>query len=151
VVLASEELPIGPPFYPTVKATLLVAPANRASFETIVQRVIPWQSPPPRLTAASTVRGSRKAGVSRGVAKMSLIAMQQPQGFNAQCNVERSRRLPFISSTRRPADLSGNQRLIVAPVRNSDQLENTTPVESSIGEVPELFRSNCCKSNGGNR
>jgi hypothetical protein len=28
----------------------------------------------------------RKAGVSRGIAKMSLIAMQ-PQGFNAQCSI----------------------------------------------------------------
>ena len=35
-VLTSEELPVGPPFYHTVKARLFVTPANQAAFETSV-------------------------------------------------------------------------------------------------------------------
>jgi hypothetical protein len=47
-VLRSEELPLGPLFHHTIRATLLVTPPDRPPFETIVRRVIPWQSPPPR-------------------------------------------------------------------------------------------------------
>lgn len=47
-VLHSEELPLGPLFYHTVKARLLVTPADRPPFETTVARAIPWQAPPPR-------------------------------------------------------------------------------------------------------
>lgn len=47
-VLYSEMLPVGPAFHHTVKATLLVTPADRPPFETTVVRVIPWQAPPPR-------------------------------------------------------------------------------------------------------
>jgi hypothetical protein len=47
-VLRSEELPIGPLFSHTVRATLRVTAPDRAAFETTVQRVIPWQAPPPR-------------------------------------------------------------------------------------------------------
>jgi hypothetical protein len=47
-VLYSEELPIGPLFYYTVKASLLVTPSHAAPFETTVLKVIPWQVPPPR-------------------------------------------------------------------------------------------------------
>ena len=47
-VLYSEELPAAPPFYRTVKARLLVTPADRAAFEATVVRTIPWQAPPPR-------------------------------------------------------------------------------------------------------
>lgn len=47
-VLHSEELPVGPLFYHTVKVRLLVMPADRPAFETLVERAIPWQAPPPR-------------------------------------------------------------------------------------------------------
>jgi hypothetical protein len=47
-VLHSEELPLGPLFHHTIRATLLVTPPDRPPFETTVRRVIPWQSPPPR-------------------------------------------------------------------------------------------------------
>ena len=47
-VLYSEELPVGPLFYHTVKARLLVTPADQPPFETTVERAIPWQAPPPR-------------------------------------------------------------------------------------------------------
>lgn len=47
-VLYSEELPVGPLFYHTMKTRLLVMPADRPSFETTVVRAIPWQAPPPR-------------------------------------------------------------------------------------------------------
>ena len=40
-VLDSEELPAAPPFYRTVKARLLVTPADRAAFETTVARAFP--------------------------------------------------------------------------------------------------------------
>jgi hypothetical protein len=35
-------------FHHTVKATLLVTPPDRPPFQTTVERVIPWQAPPPR-------------------------------------------------------------------------------------------------------
>lgn len=47
-VLYSEMLPVGPLFYHTVRTRLLVTPADRPPFETIVERAIPWQAPPPR-------------------------------------------------------------------------------------------------------
>lgn len=47
-VLYSEELPIGPLFYHTVKAAVLVTPPGAPPFETTVLKVIPWQVPPPR-------------------------------------------------------------------------------------------------------
>ena len=47
-VLSSEMLTASPPFYHTVKATLLVTPADRPAYETTVVRTIPWQAPPPR-------------------------------------------------------------------------------------------------------
>ena len=47
-VLYSEMLSIGPLFYHTVKVRLLVTPAGRPPFETMVERAIPWQTPPPR-------------------------------------------------------------------------------------------------------
>ena len=47
-VLYSEMLPVGPAFYHTIKATLLVTPTDRPPFETTVVRAIPWQAPPPR-------------------------------------------------------------------------------------------------------
>ena len=47
-VLYSEELPVGPLFYHTVRARLLVTPADQPPFETTVERAIPWQAPPPR-------------------------------------------------------------------------------------------------------
>jgi hypothetical protein len=47
-VLSSEEIPLGPMFFHTVKATLLVSPTNRPPFQTTVEKVIPWQVPPPR-------------------------------------------------------------------------------------------------------
>ena len=47
-VLYSEELPIGPLFYHTVKAAVLVTPPAAPPFETTVLKVIPWQVPPPR-------------------------------------------------------------------------------------------------------
>jgi hypothetical protein len=47
-VLHSEEVPIGPLFYHTVKTTLLVTAPNTPPFETTVYRVISWQMPPPR-------------------------------------------------------------------------------------------------------
>ncbi|MBV8894551.1 hypothetical protein [Bradyrhizobium sp.] len=47
-VLHSEELPIGPLFHHTVKATLLVTAPGTPPFETTVVKVIPWQMPPPR-------------------------------------------------------------------------------------------------------
>jgi hypothetical protein len=47
-VLHAEMIPIGPLFYHTVKATLLVTSPNRPPLETTVQKVIPLQFPPPR-------------------------------------------------------------------------------------------------------
>ena len=47
-VLYSEELLIAPLFYHTVKAAVLVTPPGAPPFETTVQKVIPWQVPPPR-------------------------------------------------------------------------------------------------------
>lgn len=47
-VLHSEELPIAPLFYHTIKATMLVTTSDARRFETIVYKVIPWQVPPPR-------------------------------------------------------------------------------------------------------
>jgi len=47
-VLHSEELPIGPLFYHTVKANLLVTAPGAPPFETTLYKVIPWQVPPPR-------------------------------------------------------------------------------------------------------
>jgi len=47
-VLYSEEIPLGPMFYHTVKATLLVTPPDRPPFQTTVEKVTPWQVPPPR-------------------------------------------------------------------------------------------------------
>jgi hypothetical protein len=47
-VLYSEELPIGPLFQYVIKESLLVTPPGAAPFETTVQRMIPWQMPPPR-------------------------------------------------------------------------------------------------------
>jgi hypothetical protein len=47
-VLYSEEIPLGPMFFHTVKATLLVTPPDRPPFQTTVEKVTPWQVPPPR-------------------------------------------------------------------------------------------------------
>jgi hypothetical protein len=47
-VLSSEELPIGPLFHHTIKATLLVTPHDMPPFERTVYQVITWQEPPPR-------------------------------------------------------------------------------------------------------
>ena len=47
-VLYSEEIPLGPMFYHTIKATLLVTPSDRPPFQTTVEKVTPWQVPPPR-------------------------------------------------------------------------------------------------------
>jgi hypothetical protein len=47
-VLSSEEIPLGPMFHHTVKATLLVSPADRPPFQTTIEKVTPWQVPPPR-------------------------------------------------------------------------------------------------------
>ena len=47
-VLRSEELPIGPLFSHTVRATLLVTAPDGHAFQATVQRVITWQAPPPR-------------------------------------------------------------------------------------------------------
>jgi hypothetical protein len=47
-VLRSEELPLGPTFSHTIRATMLVTLPNRPPFQLTVRRVIPWQSPPPR-------------------------------------------------------------------------------------------------------
>jgi hypothetical protein len=47
-VLHSEELPIGPAFHHTFRVTLLVTAPDSRTFETTVQKVVPWQTPPPR-------------------------------------------------------------------------------------------------------
>ena len=47
-VLSSEMLTAAPPFYHTVKATLLITPVDRPAYETTAVRVIPWLAPPPR-------------------------------------------------------------------------------------------------------
>jgi hypothetical protein len=47
-VLSSEEIPLGPMFHHTVKAILLVSPTDRPPFQTTIEKVIPWQVPPPR-------------------------------------------------------------------------------------------------------
>jgi hypothetical protein len=47
-VVHSEELPVGLPFYHTVRATLLVTAPNALPAETTVYKMIPWQVPPPR-------------------------------------------------------------------------------------------------------
>ena len=47
-VLHSEELPVGPMFYHTVKSTLQVTPLGEAPVVRSVEKVIPWQVPPPR-------------------------------------------------------------------------------------------------------
>ena len=47
-VLSSEEIPLGPMFYHTVKATLLITPQGNPGVVRTVERAIPWQVPPPR-------------------------------------------------------------------------------------------------------
>jgi hypothetical protein len=47
-VLDSEELPGAPIFQTLVRARLLVTPAGRPPFETTVEKLIPWEVPPPR-------------------------------------------------------------------------------------------------------
>ena len=47
-VLRSEELPVGPLFYHTVRATLLVTAPRALPAETTVYKLVPWQVPPPR-------------------------------------------------------------------------------------------------------
>lgn len=47
-VLYSDELPVGPSFHHTVRATLLVTAPHAPPTETTVYKVIPWQVPPPR-------------------------------------------------------------------------------------------------------
>src|ERR1700741_1391964 len=47
-VLHSEELPFGPIFYHRVRATLRITPRGGPAFETTVEKLIPWQVPPPR-------------------------------------------------------------------------------------------------------
>jgi hypothetical protein len=47
-VLHSEELPGAPIFQNHVRATLLVTPPAGAPFETTVEKLIPFQVPPPR-------------------------------------------------------------------------------------------------------
>ena len=47
-VLRSEELPIGPLFHHTIKATLLVTAPDLPPFQRTVYKVITWQEPPPR-------------------------------------------------------------------------------------------------------
>jgi hypothetical protein len=55
-VLHSEELPIGPMFFHTIKATLLVTAPGAQPFESTVREVIPWQMPPPRAGKRVRVR-----------------------------------------------------------------------------------------------
>ncbi len=47
-VLRSEELAGAPIFYHYVRSALLVTPPGRPAFETTVEKLIPWQVPPPR-------------------------------------------------------------------------------------------------------
>jgi hypothetical protein len=47
-VLHSEELSPAPIFYHDVRATLRVTPPDRPAFEATIERLIPWQVPPPR-------------------------------------------------------------------------------------------------------
>ena len=47
-VVNSEELPGAPIFQSLVRTRLRVTPADRPPFETTVERLIPWQVPPPR-------------------------------------------------------------------------------------------------------
>jgi hypothetical protein len=47
-VLHSEELTWAPIYYRNVRTTLLITPPNRPPFQTILEKLIPWQVPPPR-------------------------------------------------------------------------------------------------------
>lgn len=47
-VLYSEELPGAPIFHNFVRAWLLVTPGDGTPFEIAVEKLIPWQVPPPR-------------------------------------------------------------------------------------------------------
>ena len=47
-VLHSEELPFAPLFYHRLRATLRITPPGGPAFETTVEKLIPWQVPPPR-------------------------------------------------------------------------------------------------------
>ncbi|WJR75797.1 hypothetical protein [Bradyrhizobium sp. NP1] len=47
-VLQSEELPGAPIFNHHLRAVLRVTLPDRAPFETTVERIMPWQVPPPR-------------------------------------------------------------------------------------------------------
>ena len=47
-VLHSEELTYSPINYHLVRADLLVVPPDHQAFQTTVQKLIPWQAPPPR-------------------------------------------------------------------------------------------------------
>lgn len=47
-VLYSEMLPVGPLFHHTIRARLLVTPADRPAYETTVEEVTSWQAPPLR-------------------------------------------------------------------------------------------------------
>jgi hypothetical protein len=55
-VLHSEELSGAPIFYHHVRATLRVMPRGSAAFETIVEKQIAWQVPPPRKGRRLTLR-----------------------------------------------------------------------------------------------
>jgi len=47
-VLDSEMLPVGPMFYHTVQATLRITPPGSPPVVRTIEKVIPWQAPPPR-------------------------------------------------------------------------------------------------------
>jgi hypothetical protein len=47
-ILYSEELPGAPIFQNLVRARLRITPPDRPAFETTVERLMPWQMPPPR-------------------------------------------------------------------------------------------------------
>jgi hypothetical protein len=47
-VLHSEELTFSPIYYHLVSADLLIVPPDGQAFQTTVEKMMPWQAPPPR-------------------------------------------------------------------------------------------------------
>jgi hypothetical protein len=55
-VLHSEELPVAPIYYHLVRSAMMITSAGNPAFGTTVEKLIPWQVPPPRQRQRSRLR-----------------------------------------------------------------------------------------------
>jgi hypothetical protein len=81
-VLRSEELPSGPLFQHTIKATLLVTAPGRPPFETTVYNMISWQMPLPRQGQGVRVWCDPLESISSGIIRNPKTAWS----CHAACN-----------------------------------------------------------------